>query len=72
MELIVPADDEALITELQWSPSGRYLLYGTSTGSSPATRLWIAEADGSREPRPISPSGEAAAQARWQPVLVAP
>jgi Tol biopolymer transport system component len=71
-ELIVPTDEDTLVTEIQWSPSGRYLLYGATTDSSPAPRLWIVEADGSGEPRAISPSGEAAAQGRWQPVLVAP
>ncbi|MGH2401477.1 MAG: hypothetical protein ACRDE6_02095 [Candidatus Limnocylindria bacterium] len=71
-ELMVASDEETLITELQWSPSGRYLVYGTSGSSTPDTSLWIVEADGSGEPRQISPSGEGAAQAKWQPVLVAP
>ena len=71
-ELTVASDDDTLITELQWSPSGRYLLYGTSGSSAPDTSLWMVEADGSGEPRQISPSGEGAAQAKWQPVLAAP
>lgn len=66
---IAPPDGN-LVTELHWSPSGRYLLYGTS-GDDGGSTLWIVPADGSAPSSQVTPAGTTALQGAWQPVLVA-
>lgn len=68
LDTLVPTEEGQTIGELRWSPSGRWLLYSTSTGREPT--LWIVPVDGSAEPAAISPAGTGGQQADWQPVLV--
>jgi dipeptidyl aminopeptidase/acylaminoacyl peptidase len=60
--------DGTLVTELHWSPSGRYVLFGSS-GDDGTSMLWIARADGSAPARALAPADATATQASWQPVL---
>lgn len=66
-QLLVPLEDGQTMGEVRWSPSGRWLVYSTSTGREPA--MWIVPADGSQAPQAVNPSGTGAQQAEWQPVL---
>ena len=66
--ILVPTEEQEIIGEVSWSPSGRWLLYSIGTGREPT--LWIVPADGSAAPAMISPDGAGAQQADWQPVLL--
>ena len=50
----------------RWSPDGQWILYDMVWVTGDAIETWIARADGSGEPRPVS---DDAAEAAWQPVL---
>jgi Tol biopolymer transport system component len=56
---------------LDWSPDGRYLLYGTSRGfGSPGSGLWLVPVKGDGEPKALAgewPSGPQTPQARISP-----
>jgi Tol biopolymer transport system component len=69
---IVATDTETGIWEVRWSPSGRYLVYGTG-GSSAATGLdlWVVPSDGSEPPARFSAESASAQNPQWQPILVA-
>jgi WD40 repeat protein len=61
--------DGTMLSELHWSPSGKFLLYGTS-GDDGTSTLWITPADFGDPPQQIAPDDAFILQATWQPLLV--
>lgn len=68
--VVAPAPENGA-SEVAWSPSGRWVLFGTAASSEgTGLDLWIVAADGGEDPQMITAEEFESRQAAWQPVLV--